>query len=508
VSKGDWKLKNVLRSPLLAPFLFAVQPVAFLYSRNYGQVAFTAVLKPLVAILLATSLVLALCCVFLKSTLRASLVVSVLLLTFFSYGRAVDALLLLLRTQARVGLAFCPLWLASGALAVVLIVRTKRSLNKVAQFLLIAAITLSLAPVLRIASQHFGPAAATSGAWDRYLAKWCGSNALARPDKPLPDIYYIILDGYSRSDVLSKTYHYDNRWFLERLERLGFYVATASESNYRCTLLSIPSSLNFGYLDALASEAAAGAPSKSLGIHMLAKPRSVRLLRDVGYRVVFVPSGYAGTDLAQADVVWKNPAAVSGEFTVVLLRTTILRFMLPTVRGMSARQSMVSKIDYLGRVHELSGPKFVFAHILASHHPFYFKADGSAPDRLLRASETVALPRREFGELYSGALEYLNKHVLVVVESILAKSKTPPIIVIQGDHGALWSSPILNAYYMPGGHDRLLYPSISPVNSFRLIFNAYFGTQFKLLPDLAYTHREDKDGELTILDSLDREPRQ
>lgn len=42
------------------------------------------------------------------------------------------------------------------------------------------------------------------------------------------------------------------------------------------------------------------------------------------------------------------------------------------------------------------------------------------------------------------------------------------------------------AYYLPDGGDRLLYPEISPVNSFRVVLNAYFGVDMALLPDETY----------------------
>ena len=47
---------------------------------------------------------------------------------------------------------------------------------------------------------------------------------------------------------------------------------------------------------------------------------------------------------------------------------------------------------------------------------------------------------------------------------------------------------ILNAYYLPGVDSSLLYPSITPVNSFRLAFDLYFGTHLGLLPDVSYTY--------------------
>ena len=51
----------------------------------------------------------------------------------------------------------------------------------------------------------------------------------------------------------------------------------------------------------------------------------------------------------------------------------------------------------------------------------------------------------------------------------------------------LWErTPILNAYYLPGQAASHLYESISPVNTFRLILNQYFGGQYPLLKDISY----------------------
>jgi hypothetical protein len=67
------------------------------------------------------------------------------------------------------------------------------------------------------------------------------------PEKP--DIYYIILDGYARADVLSNLYGYDNSDFIKPLEQRGFNMASQSRSNYPRTLLSLASSLNMKYLE-------------------------------------------------------------------------------------------------------------------------------------------------------------------------------------------------------------------------------------------------------------------
>ena len=86
---------------------------------------------------------------------------------------------------------------------------------------------------------------------------------------------------------------------------------------------------------------------------------------------------------------------------------------------------------------------------------------------------------------------YLNKRLIPLLKTIQQQSATPPIIVIQGDHAGVESDQnfrmeILNAYYLPGQAAGQLYESISPVNTFRLIFDQYFGGQYKLLKDTSY----------------------
>ena len=72
-----------------------------------------------------------------------------------------------------------------------------------------------------------------------------------QPGPRLPDIYYIILDGYARSDVMKAFFDFDNSPFLDRLEKLGFFIARDSIANYCQTPLSLSASLNSVYLDDL-----------------------------------------------------------------------------------------------------------------------------------------------------------------------------------------------------------------------------------------------------------------
>jgi hypothetical protein len=86
--------------------------------------------------------------------------------------------------------------------------------------------------------------------------------------------------------------------------------------------------------------------------------------------------------------------------------------------------------------------------------------------------------------------QFANREITRIVEEIIANSATPPVIIVQGDHGPWLQGKerrlsILNAYYLPG-HAAAVSDSITPVNTFRVIFNLYLGGDFDLLPNPSY----------------------
>lgn len=116
---------------------------------------------------------------------------------------------------------------------------------------------------------------------------------------------------------------------------------------------------------------------------------------------------------------------------------------------------------------------------------------------------------KEFASGYTDQLDYLNRRMRPIVDRIIANSKTPPIIVIQADHGykehiegtedltTPEMSSILSAFYLPGDNRQDPPDSISPVNTFRMIFRRYFGAEFGPLEDRTFT-MEEKRGRVTL----------
>ena len=83
---------------------------------------------------------------------------------------------------------------------------------------------------------------------------------------------------------------------------------------------------------------------------------------------------------------------------------------------------------------------------------------------------------------FYGQIIYLNTRILEIIDATLERYEKTPIIVIAGDHGEN-SLDNLAAYLVPDGGIRALYPSITSVNSFRAIFDYYFGLKLGLLVD-------------------------
>jgi hypothetical protein len=325
-----------------------------------------------------------------------------------------------------------------------------------------------------------------------------------------PDIYLIILDGYGREDVLRDVYGHDNSEFVRFLREHGFYVADRSSSNYPQTELSISSSMNLQYLNELVS--GFGTTSDRSPLRELMSNTVIRrVLREEGYQFVALPSAALFAQLEDADIYFRLVSGDINEFEGLALSSTIVGVIadswgwdLPVPGYELHRRYILYSLEKLHEIPELPSPKFVFAHLLSPHPPFIFDAGGNfiKPDKPYATWDASLYPGAtgEYKQSYIDQMTFLNHEVMEVVTSILEKSAAPPIIIIQGDHGPgayydmlyLNSScligrfSILNAYHFPDRKYESLYPSISPVNTFRVILNQYFDADLELLEDRSY----------------------
>lgn len=499
------------KSLVLHPFLFAIFPVLFLFAHNIDQFRPNMILGPIAATTCAALLSWALLASVLKDGKKAGLIVSLFLLLFFSYAICYLEVKIFVATLPGPYAIGTPahlllVWVILFALGTYSFAKTSRSLTNLTNVANVVAGCLVLISVINIGSHQLRMRSAWQGSADTGSMEAIPVDLQA--PGALPDIYYIIVDGYARADTLEETYQYDNTEFVDYLAGKGFYVARESRSNYCQTLLSLASSLNLTYLDALADQI--GVEYRGIGpvADMIRNSMVFQLVRRYGYEIVAFASGYHGTEVKNADT-YLAARWYPDEFQTALMNMTPLPFVANAFCNMYDwhRERILFTFAHAGAMSESEGPLFVFVHIVAPHPPFVFTRRGEAIDpeyeyTLSDGSHLIGklgLTRDEYVSKYREQLIFINSKLQAAVDAILSSGR-PAIIILQADHGPGsmldWDDPdntyfkerlsILNAYYLPGNGDMNLYDSITPVNTFRLIFNHYFGTDYELLEDESY----------------------
>jgi hypothetical protein len=502
------------RASTAAPFLVAVVPVLYHWGRNYGEsqpIVAAAMLSA--AVVLAGAVLAALIPVIPAPHHRAAGATVVVILLAF-YGYAFNAvwkrvslprpwMLHVLLGAVLLGAAVSwILWLRKG----------RRDLSRVMK-----AATLALGMVCALSTVEIVKRAAREKQ-NQAQAGWNVARTKSQAPIPVsppvgnparPDIYYIILDMYAREDVLKQHYNFDNSAFLDELRRRGFTVADRSCANYSFTMMSLASSLNMTYLEGVGHSLPEFDANRRAIYGMTHGNRVSRFLQSQGYRYATNLTYYEVTgNTENADVIYSlRPPWIRGEFVEGLMVSTAACLLRP------------SKVEYhhhaLQAIHEaarLPGPKFVFWHFLLPHAPFVFDRHGNVtPAAYTQVSLNDESRRQPFVE----QLMFTNTQVLKIVDDLVKNSPTPPVIILQSDHGpspvrvssknkneASWVEAararmsILNACYVPEPVRKRLYPGVTSVNTFRILLSELFGADLPLLEDRCYFGRIDEGTEL------------
>jgi hypothetical protein len=492
--KSVFRVKFFVKKPfVIHPFLFAAFFVVFLYAHNISETSANQILMPLGVSLALTLVLWVFLSVLIKDMVKAGLATSVFVFFFFTYGRFYELLENGGFFVPRHGYLLPTVLLVFGY-CVYFIKRTKRNFLTTTRMLNIGAVVLIAINAFTITSYEIRTALSSP----THLVE-PGYKAALKVDqeklKTMPDIYLIILDEYAHPDTMREYYKYDNSQFINGLEEKGFFIAHNSKTPSGCTQASIASLLNMKYIGG------GGVVEKLEPLDVLkrkiANNTVASFLKASGYYYVCFNSPVIfGGERVGADLIcdlWGNPEdkAPRVEFESILWNTTMLKpFYVYCTQSQDEnyyRRVVINTLNHLKKVPDIKGPKFVFVYLMCPHEPFVFGPNG----------EHVAFINHynyKDKHFYKGQYIFISEEIKKVVRVILEKSVIEPIIIIQSDHGLRphhrgieigkdeWRK-ILNAYYLPGDGKELLYDSISPVNSFRLIFNHYFNADYDLLED-------------------------
>jgi len=497
------------------PYAIATYPIISLLGTNIGQISGYDSIRSLVIVMLAVILLNYILRRLYKDNNKAALTTSIVTILFFTYGHV----FLFLRNSSFPLLArHRYLFIVWGVILIVAVVKVAKVKVDLTRNLNIVSLILLLFPLYQMGYYVLS----VRNAEEKMTIIDDGTEIQIPADLPLRDIYYIILDSYSREDILRKVYDYDNSEFINELEQLGFFVGDCSQSNYPLTQLSVTSSLNMSYLQDMDVDLTKTGRSYYGLWPLLHHSKTRNILEELGYEVVAFETQFNWANFKDADVYLtpyseslENIYTLGGmnEFEELLLDTTILdifrdAYVVASSKFLDSdnsetqnssktaydvhRERALFKLEQLNRMPKMPGPKFVYAHIIVPHAPFIFGPNGEPIEPL--EPET----RENNILLYRDQVIFINSKILSILKTLINETELQPIIIIQGDHGGkdtigTQRSAILNAYYFPEGGNQDLYDSITPVNTFRYIFDRFYGMDYPLLDDVSYRVPSEED---------------
>ncbi len=510
----------------LHPALIALHPFLLTLANNLADASFSQTLLPLAAVTIFCIIFSAgAYLIYKKCAGRAAAVTSIFIFMFFSYGRLEDALFNICGNINDKILLF-----SSIIIFLIIALKIKDAKNKTIENLNVIisafAAVLFLFPAFEIAADKYFKQTNAKNLDGIFIESVPYFNKIDDNKYEKPDIFHIFLDEYGRSDILNEIYKLNNSEFITYLEQKGFFVADKSRCNYCYTDLSLLSTFNMDYLDTMSAvlnlkdSSERSNDAKKLLWHNAA----FKFAKKAGYKIITFNTGELYTSITNSDIHY---SPFSGDYynsfyINLLINLTPLPVMLSAIGAdpyllYDAAESHRKIILYpFNKIEEIlsagDGPVFACMWIDSPHPPFVFDENGNpvtvykkgaaAIDRWAIESEE---DRIDYINNYRRQLAFISKKTARLIDTIITKSKRPPVIILQSDHGPasrfefekMPSDPItfrerfaiLNAYYFGGRDHKLikgLHKAITPVNTFRIVFNEYFKTEFEILADKCF----------------------
>ncbi len=351
-----------------------------------------------------------------------------------------------------------------------------------------------------------------------------------------PDIYYIVLDRYTNQNVLQTQLGYDNSDFVNYLGSNGFSINPKANANYPYTTMSIASTLNADYNSDLVQKFATSPLQILEPYHDATRYASVtEKLKSFGYQYYQLGTWYETDNKApladynfqpEGQLTIFNHTFTLNNFAKMKLTDSLYwQFVQPGFRigkfsvlsygTISESDATTYKLNQLQNIaNQPTGGKFIFAHILVPHDPYYFNADGSLSTTPVDNNTGEPVKQK-----YLGQVEFINNQMKGLIGKIKQNSHNTAVVLIQADEGPYpmqlndeqfdsglvgdeldnnsmlnWSDQnlqmkygVLGAYDIPKATAADLNQANS-VNIFRVIFNTYFDAKMPYLTECSYAY--------------------
>lgn len=496
LSNVKYSLKSILRKILLThPILLGFFFIIYRYGGNLGDLDIFDLLYVsaiFIPIFIIFSIIVKL---IIKDTTKSLLISSLMIGLFFLYTSIHLTLYKFEIGGIAIGkhIILFPVISISTLLVIILLTKSKKNYEpflKISYFVVLILVAYNIAEI----------------GFNSNSFSYVPENNLIQPfsinESNYRDVYHLILDEYSGTASLQKYLNYDNSDFDNSLKQIGFFIPEKSFSNYADTKKTIPSILNMNYIHDLIE-----GPTQSITHREMTKNNLItKIFEDNGYEIITFHNEmmHLQPDNNPSNILCKNNAG-NVHFLSFLILTTpveIFKNWIDLRNYPISAENRLCIFDELSTLDkQFSHPMYVYAHIKLPHEPFIFDSNGN----LNPYTYEGLLSEDEINSLYISQTQYTNSLVLQLVSELLSQ-EPQPIIIIQSDHGyrAGYSSneaieqsfSNFVAYYFPNVElNNETYQTMTTVNTYRILLNHNFGTNYELLENRMYitTTQEPKD---------------
>ena len=375
------------------------------------------------------------------------------------------------------------------------------------------------------------------GEWPQFFYRPAPLSLSAKAGDTKPDVYYIVLDRYTSQDVLRAQFNFDNSPFTNFLADQGFSVNPDAHQNYPYTTMSISSTLDAQYhSDEVKQFSGASYQTVEPYHDDIRYAPVIQEFKSLGYSFTQLGTWYEASNQAPlADHSYQpdglltifNHTVTLNTFSKEQITTSIFwRFLQQTFSlgnftvygysGIPEQDATTAKIQILKDLATApAGGRFIFAHLLIPHDPYYFNADGSTNPN--SSSDNVGEPIKQ---KYVNQVQFINGQMEQIVTDINTATQGKAVIIIQSDEGPYpiqlngenfdgdavtsdlasgsmldWSNTdltmkygILAAYHVPQASVSDMQQGNDSVNIFRVVLNAYFNAGLPYLPRCYYAY--------------------
>ena len=503
------------------PFLVAVFPILLIYSQNIGRVNFEDLILPIILVLIFSVGLYYILKIILKNPFKSALIVTIILILLFSYGH----IYYLLNDASIDGFDIgrnrylIPAFGLVLGISIFFTIRSGRVFDNATSIINVISIVLIIVAISNVAfvgaeiiscdkcsnQEFFYETRDFSGYFEPH-------KFLISENQELPDVYYLILDEYARNDALIDYHDFSNHELTEFLENKGFHIAKNSFANYPMSVQSIPAIMNMDYINFLADEIGTEVrnykPLNEKNYGLYPNNMVIKNFKEMDYKIITFNTfalHLHENPLSDKTFCHRDKFLLDNRLVDVLARTSIFGYYVERWAEGELRQATLCAFEnFADAGNVFDEPVFVWAHVMLPHPPWIFGPNG---EEITPGKPLLITDNPEFRDSgwepkiqYIQQVQFANKKTIEVIENILENNKNV-IIIIQGDHGTAWETNWMDpskddawqrlrnfdAIYFPDEDKRVqLNDDRTLVNTFRIVFNSYFGSDYEILENKMY----------------------